>query len=301
MTVSSTGIWTAVGGYCAYNRERLWEVTRATGGAMTNATGNATVVTGTPRVRVGALSGLDCSGTPAWLSEPERERWRGLGEARKACFLGSRILMRELLADELGDEPQAWLLDSRGRPLKASDAERVRTTISHNRAHAAVALCLGAGGVGIDLEMPHPRCRWRDIAKRWYSPAEQALLAGCDPQHGERLFYRLWTLKEAWVKATERGLAGNFQAIRACHDKDAGWQLESDAPADGWQAWSGWVGQECLAIIWRGDPSGKPRIESSPVGLMGSCSAAAPLAAVDAMQFEIRPARSPHPSPQEQL
>lgn len=297
MTVLNTGISTVTGRYCGCSHEHaLWTVVVTNSVMATNEKAAAT-----PRVRIASHSGLECAGPPAWFSEPEHERWFGLGKARRAPFLGSRILMRDLLADELGGEPKTWLLDGRGSPLWPLAAESIRTSISHNREHAAVALCTQAEGLGIDLERPQRRCRWQDIARRWYSAAEQALLADCEPQNREQLFYRLWTLKEAWVKATGRGLAGHFQAIRACPDKDTGWQLEADTSARGWRAWSGWVGQEWLAIIWRGGTSGEPRIEttvSDPTGAFSTRSR--PITTVHARQFEIRVGAAPHTSAKEQ-
>lgn len=252
-----------------------------------------------PRIRLtslGAPGALDCSAAPVWFSQPEMSRWADLGAARKVPFLGSRILMRRLLTDTLGGAAQDWALDGRGHPLSCpstashSHQSRWQTSISHHQQRAAVGFCADAGGLGIDLERRHRRCRWEQIAKRWFSQAEQALLAGCDSAAGERLFYRLWTLKEAWVKATGRGLAGHFQAIqRVVGPASSSWCLRADTARSDWQAWSGWVGADCLAVIWQGGAAVPPQIESVQFTGAKGCSDAWNCAVEDPLQTTILP------------
>jgi 4'-phosphopantetheinyl transferase len=243
-----------------------------------------------PRVWLGDCLAECPPDAPAWFSPPECVRWDGLGESRKRPFLGSRILLRGLLADELGRRPADWALDGRGRPLTliGEPGAGLRTSISHHRERAAVALCCGSGGLGIDLERPRRGCRWASIARRWFTPAEQALLAACEPAQGERLFYRFWTLKEAWVKATGQGLAGNFQAIRAVAGEGARWWIEADTRKDDWQAWSGWVGPDCLAVVWQGGAASAPRIENIALDTT-ACSRVESVLAEDAWRVDIEP------------
>lgn len=237
-----------------------------------------------PRVRLGPCRDLSQTRVPAWFSEPERLRWEALGGARRRPFLGSRILMRGILCDELGGEQHDWPLDARGHPLVCSP--QVQTSLSHYQDRAAAAVCAHAGGLGIDLERRHRRCRWQDIARRWFAPTEQALLEACGTQEGERLFYRLWTLKEAWVKATGRGLAGHFEAIRLV---DAGphWRLVADTDQLDWQAWTGWVGADCLAVVWQGNPGFHPRIETALMDCTAGCSDIRAATVEDALQIPI--------------
>lgn len=210
----------------------------------------------------------DCpSSGPSWLSPAEADRWRGLGEQRKPAFLTSRVLMRGLLTEMAGGSPGQWRLDGRGNPL--APACGLRTSISHHTGRVAVAACGNTDGLGIDLERPRPALEGGRIARRWFGADEQLLLAQSEPEQAAALFYRFWTLKEAWVKATGRGLAGNLQAIRAGIDPAGGWRLCADTQQQGWRAWSGRVGEDWLAVIWRSPHHATPQIVPVAVGSAG--------------------------------
>jgi hypothetical protein len=73
----------------------------------------------------------------------------------------------------------------------------VHFSLSHGSRSAVCAL--SRFPVGVDLETMAPRRSWREIATRWFTEKENAFLkqAGIG---AERLFYHLWTRKEAWIK-----------------------------------------------------------------------------------------------------
>lgn len=139
----------------------------------------------------------------------------------------------------------------------------MKTSISHHLDRVAVAVSASTDGLGIDLERPRAGLDSARIAARWFSADEQALLAQAETEQMSALFYRLWTLKEAWVKATGRGLAGHLQAIRAEIDPAYGWRLKGDTEVTGWQAWSGMVEGHWLAVIWRSEEWQLPGFEEA--------------------------------------
>jgi phosphopantetheinyl transferase len=68
-------------------------------------------------------------------------------------------------------------------------------------------------GVGIDLEHNNPQRRTAGLAPAVLSLREQAILQGCTPTHQRELFYRLWTLKEAYLKALGVGLQQDAKEV----------------------------------------------------------------------------------------
>lgn len=73
-----------------------------------------------------------------------------------------------------------------------------------------VACATGRGSLGIDLEPGQRRPDWAKVTARWFTHVEQEwLLRANDPFS----FLKVWTLKEAWLKATGRGIAGNLQTL----------------------------------------------------------------------------------------
>ena len=78
--------------------------------------------------------------------------------------------------------------------------------VSHSADLALIAIALGMR-VGVDVEQHNAKVRILKLAARFFSPREAAQLASlpeCDQLAG---FYRGWTSKEAYLKATGFGLS----------------------------------------------------------------------------------------------
>ena len=76
---------------------------------------------------------------------------------------------------------------------------------SHNLAVYAIAL---NRSVGIDLEYLRQIPNVQQLAKRFFSPDESTIINTLDKEQQEEFFFRVWTIKEAYLKATGEGLAG---------------------------------------------------------------------------------------------
>jgi len=129
--------------------------------------------------------------------------------ADRALFVASRALARALLSDIDGRPPQAWRFAAgpHGRPDIAGDNPLALSfNISHTPGMAAVAAICGAA-VGVDVERLDRKARFDDLARRKFAAPELALLQAAPAAEKPRVFFSLWTLKEAYIKAVGRGLA----------------------------------------------------------------------------------------------
>lgn len=61
--------------------------------------------------------------------------------------------------------------------------------------------------IGIDIEKRRPLEEIDLIAQSFFSKAERDLLNKCPPQKREFLFFKIWTLKESYIKARKMGVA----------------------------------------------------------------------------------------------
>jgi phosphopantetheine--protein transferase-like protein len=78
--------------------------------------------------------------------------------------------------------------------------------------------CIAALGVDVEHERGRP-IRIMRLARRFFTPAELERLGGLSGEARTRHFYRLWTLKEAWVKAHGLALAPHLRQL--CFEPDA--------------------------------------------------------------------------------
>jgi len=218
----------------------------------------------------------DSGGAPDWLSEDERRYWQSFGgDYRRSNFVASRALARAALVHCAGGRFSDWALTAPGVP-QVVGASQWRLSISHSGDLALVGLW-DRGAVGVDLEPLEPARRWRAVAQRWFHPAEIRWLDGQDDAQGVRDFYLLWTLKEAWIKATGRGIAEHLQSLRLDPATGGGWRVCGDL-AGNWRCAAGWWRDCCLALVWQdgaepavpslaevGDPRHAPEAKTASV------------------------------------
>lgn len=191
------------------------------------------------------------------------ERWSGLLSASeqaratrfrhpadRAAYVAAHALLRHTLSEALGGDPRAWAFETGpfGKPALAAVHRRpwLHFNISHTR--SLVACAIAGGPVGVDVEasdgdMPSA------VAER-FAPGERTMLAKAAGAEYRSIFFRLWTLKEAYLKATGEGLSGRLDSpafkldpLRvtfwlpendpAAPDNPAAWQFFECLPCDG--------------------------------------------------------------------
>jgi 4'-phosphopantetheinyl transferase len=119
-------------------------------------------------------------------------------------FCAAHSLVRLALSAITGKPPASLEFSCHpgGKPyLKGADG--VDFNLSHSGDWVTVGICR-PGAIGVDLEEVRPEGFWRDIASSFMTPAEiERIPSDIDAWH----FLRMWTAKEAAVKATGHGFA----------------------------------------------------------------------------------------------
>lgn len=148
---------------------------------------------------------LDISDLPALLARvPTIERERIQGLSSRAHALASAVgwhLLVELCA-AVTTSREVLQRDLRGRPCVRGAGRAVDVSLSHSDRYVVAAVST-LGQVGVDVELR--RDVTPGVEERCFTPRELRWLRACpDPKDA---FFRLWTLKEAYLKATGEGLA----------------------------------------------------------------------------------------------
>ena len=146
----------------------------------------------------------------ALLDDEERARAARYQAAEpRRQFVITRGALRLLLAHHLDLSAQAlaFAAGPHGKPFAVVDGTpaRVEFNVSHSAGRGLIALARGP--VGVDIEFLGREADFHLVAKGVLTAAEQAALSQRAGAEQARLFYRLWTQKEALIKATGRGFA----------------------------------------------------------------------------------------------
>ncbi|MCF6209257.1 MAG: 4'-phosphopantetheinyl transferase superfamily protein [Gammaproteobacteria bacterium] len=146
------------------------------------------------------------------LSRTEQQRWQGIRtKGGKQCFLVSRAMIRTLLATAIGCPPTALTLaaNAQGKPFVDHPTTRWQFNLSHSHGLITLALVYDTD-VGIDVERHRHNIETLQLARHFFHPREYQQLEALPASQQQPHFFKLWTLKEAYVKAIGCGLAYAF-------------------------------------------------------------------------------------------
>jgi phosphopantetheinyl transferase len=158
------------------------------------------------------------------LGQDEVHVWEWKGD-RATC----RARMKELLAQYLGAEPPEFTIGPEGKP----SVPGIEFNLTHSGDEALFAVSRDTA-VGVDLERTDRDSQLEAISERFFQPSEIAWMKGAkDPA---TLFFRLWTAKEALIKAMGTGA---FRSLHVLEVAERGGKLvaarvpeEYGAPSD---------------------------------------------------------------------
>ena len=143
------------------------------------------------------------------LSDDERRRADAFVQRSDRCrFILARAVLRWALTEQLGECTAGWSITqpSRGRPKLLSLDLGVGFSISHTDGLVGVLLSSDER-CGLDMEPLRRDIDVDRLSRRACSDSEIKWLQSHDRSDQQIAFLRLWTLKEAYLKATGQGIA----------------------------------------------------------------------------------------------
>lgn len=177
------------------------------------------------------------------LSPDERARaGRYQFERDRHRFIASRSAMRIILGAclRLAPERVAFRYGEQGKPALANpNAGKPFYFNLSDSGDWAVLGITGDGEIGVDIEALRPIPEITSIAERFFAPSEEAWLRSHPLHEQPWAFHRIWTCKEAYLKALGTGLSINTQSFAfdftvkpaRLIGADTGWQIIEFTPA----------------------------------------------------------------------
>jgi 4'-phosphopantetheinyl transferase len=201
------------------------------------------------------------------LSDEERERaGRMRHEATRTEFIVARGLLRAILGGCLDVWPSRirFTHTPHGKPQLAEPGH-LYFNVSHSHGVGLFAVSRRIE-VGVDVEQLRHFPDEMGLAERYFAPSESAALRAYSPQQRLEAFFRLWTRKEAYLKAHGFGISYGLERVEVNHelgeparvlsiDGDAiaaaRWSLHTLAPAPGYVGALACQGRDYRVLCWR--------------------------------------------------
>ncbi len=145
-----------------------------------------------------------------WLDAPERERAaRFHRRIDRVHYVLAHALLRHALSSIAQHPPAAWRFERgvHGKPRLPADLNPLALDVSLAHTRGLVACAIGRDcQIGIDAEEIVPANAGPGPAAIVFARAERAALAATPEDGYVDLFFRYWSLREAYLKAVGLGL-----------------------------------------------------------------------------------------------
>lgn len=152
----------------------------------------------------------DFSFVSDFLSKTERDKSsRFLDPADSRRYVLRHGMVRYILGNYTGIEPELLPLvkDMNGKP--GLDPKSELHEYSFSLSHTDQIVSMGVMKnyrIGIDIVKTDPGYPIYEISEYLFTPGEKEFMRGIEPGQRNQMFFRIWALKEAIVKATGEGI-----------------------------------------------------------------------------------------------
>ncbi len=163
-----------------------------------------------------SLCGGDRGSDQRLLSPEEKERAsRFVFDVDRARFVAARAFLRRVLAGCVGEDPVALVFayGAKGRPRLDGHGARPDFNLSHAADVALLAVSWNSP-LGVDVEAVRPMPDLDRLAGRVMHPSEFAAFERLEERWRTSAFFRLWTRKEAALKAAGVGFSADPASFR---------------------------------------------------------------------------------------
>jgi 4'-phosphopantetheinyl transferase len=133
---------------------------------------------------------------------------------RQLQFIAMRAFVRLCLSRYTLSAPHTLTLvtEPNGKPQLANAPLPIVFNLSHSQNMAILAVGMDHA-VGVDIEITSRRRSQQSIAERYFHPTETARFKQLSNTEQCKYFFQLWTLKEAFLKATGEGISGGLDKM----------------------------------------------------------------------------------------
>ncbi|BAZ44768.1 phosphopantetheine-protein transferase [Chondrocystis sp. NIES-4102] len=161
----------------------------------------------------------------SYLSEDEIARaYKFRFQQHQRRFIAARGILRQILGNYLQISPPNLQFEysDRGKPSISNNA--LQFNVSHSHEYALYGFTYQQA-IGVDLEYTRSMPDTLKIAQRFFSPREFKLISDVTSEQQSTTFFKIWTAKEAYLKAVGTGLSGSLSAVEISLDLDLHPQL----------------------------------------------------------------------------
>lgn len=147
----------------------------------------------------------------AHLNKIEEERRKkilsGTNEKNRLRSLSAGTLLHDVLCRELG------LLKKNGAPFEIVYAKGGKPylkdypNVYFNLSHSGDYVCCVVSDIPVGIDIQKITDVKEGLARRFFTDRDNQKLEACSKEERKKMFFRMWSIKESYIKLTGRGMA----------------------------------------------------------------------------------------------
>ncbi len=192
------------------------------------------------------------------LSRDELARADRMPADKRVRYLSTRGALRHLISAYTGDAAESTdiALSATGKPYLSTANHPLNFSISHTDSWSLLAF-RRCGLVGVDIEPLRKRTPVMAIARRFFTTAEQEAMCAAGTGACRSLFFRIWTRKEALVKARGSTMMHDISLVSLYSSDDP---LTIDVDGHAWIITMPMVARGYYAAVAASAPATEPLV-----------------------------------------
>lgn len=129
-------------------------------------------------------------------------------------FITTHGSLRKILSQYLSVRPEKIQFShtTNRKPFIVFPVTTLKFNISHSENKILIAV--SDNEIGVDIEKIKPEFAHKDVVEKYFTANEKKAILNAEKPH--EVFYKLWTRKEAILKATGMGIAADLRSIEVC-------------------------------------------------------------------------------------
>jgi 4'-phosphopantetheinyl transferase len=138
-------------------------------------------------------------------------------------FVLARTLLRQVMGGTLNIDPASLVFAAgeRGKPHLAAPETGHLPHFNLSHSDQVVVLAVAPMEIGVDVENFRHVANAERLARRFFGPAEWKVVCDLDGAARDHAFLRIWTQKEAYLKATGIGVGMPLREVETEPDPQA--------------------------------------------------------------------------------
>lgn len=171
-------------------------------------------------------------------------------ESGRLRSLTAGSLLYFALCEQMGDVEKKSPSFSVGYGQNGKPYLRDYPDLHFNLSHSGSYVCCALGDTPVGVDIQKITDVKKGIAERFFTEEDNQKFYECSEKESKELFFRMWSIKESFIKLTGKGIAGGLDTFEIDWEKNLILGREKKEPLAHFMAYNNLMGYSACVCSW---------------------------------------------------